>query len=267
MKVVIFCGGQGLRMRDYSETIPKPMVPIGQRPVLWHSMRYFAHFGHSEFVLCLGYRGEAIKEYFLHYDESLSNDFVFADGGKSIELLNTDIQDWRVTFANTGLHANIGQRLVAVRPHLSGEDMFLASYGDTVTDAPLNELIADFAKRDKVAAFLSVRPTYSFHVVAADPDGTVRGLEHVSDSGMRINGGYFILRREVFDYIREGEELVEEPFKRLIEQDQLLAYGYDGFWAPMDTLKDAQSLQAMYDSGSPPWAVWRGTESSELDPI
>lgn len=266
MKVVIFCGGQGLRMRDYSDTIPKPMVPIGQRPVLWHSMRYFAHFGHREFVLCLGYRGEAIKQYFLQYDESISNDFVFADGGKSIELLNTDIQDWRVTFANTGLYANIGERLVAVRRHLEHEEVFLASYGDCVTDAPLDDILANFLTRDCVAAFLSVRPTYSFHAVVTGNDGVVTGLEHVSKSGMRINGGYFMFRASIFDYIAKGEELVEEPFQRLIAERQLVAYEYDGFWAPMDTLKDAQTLQALYDSGNPPWAVWRGDEGDGETP-
>jgi glucose-1-phosphate cytidylyltransferase len=265
MKVVIFCGGEGLRMRDYSDTIPKPMVPIGQRPVLWHSMRYFAHFGHREFILCLGYRGEAIKEYFRNYDESLSNDFVLADGGRSIELLNTDIDDWRITFASTGLRTNIGQRLVAVRPHLAGEDLFLASYGDTVTDAPLNEFIADFTARGKVAGFLSVRPTYTFHVVSAEADGTVNDLEHVHDSELRINGGYFIFRSDIFDYIRAGEELVEEPFRRLIDDRQLIAYRHDGFWAPMDTLKDAQLLQAMHDSGRPPWALWQSNDTHEID--
>jgi glucose-1-phosphate cytidylyltransferase len=258
MKVVIFCGGQGLRLREFSEAVPKPMAPIGPRPILWHEMRYFSHFGHKEFVLCLGYRAESIKEYFLDYSEALSNDFVLSDGGRSLELLNTDIEEWRITFAYTGLNTNIGQRLQAIRRHLNDEDYFLANYGDNVTDAPLNDLIEDFKRRDKVAAFLSVRPTSTFHVVGADPEGTVRTMEHVHESGIRINGGYFILRRDIFDYIQPGDELVERPFQRLIEMGGLITYEYDGFWAPMDTLKDMQTLQALYEAGRPPWAVWVG---------
>jgi len=261
MKVVIFCGGLGLRLREFSEAVPKPMVPLGHRPIVWHSMRYFAHFGHREFILCLGYRAEAIKQYFLDYNEALSNDFVMTDGGRSVEMLNTDIEDWRITFADTGLHATIGERLRAVRGHLAGDDIFLANYGDNVTDAPIDDFIADFRSRDKVAAFLSVRPTSTFHIVSSEADGTVTGIDAVERSNLRVNGGYFILRREIFDYIRPGEELVEEPFARLIAEGRLLAYRYDGFWAPMDTLKDLQMLQSLEESGRAPWAMWRSGES------
>ncbi len=195
MKVVLFCGGQGLRLREYNEAIPKPMVPIGTRPILWHVMRYYAHFGHKDFILCLGYRAEVVKDYFLRYNEAISNDFVLSGGGQTLEMLSTDIEDWRITFADTGLLANIGQRLRAVRRHLGDDDMFLANYGDTLTDAPLDEFIETFKKSDKIGAFLAIRPTYSFHVVKTADDGTVVGIEHVRDSGTRINGGYFIFRR------------------------------------------------------------------------
>lgn len=262
MKVVIFCGGQGLRLREYGDGIPKPMVPIGVRPVLWHVMRYFAHYEHREFVLCLGYRAETVKEYFLRYSEALSNDFVLADGGRSIEYLSTDIQDWRITFADTGLTTNVGQRLRAVRSHIGNDEFFLANYGDTLTDAPLDELIEDFKGRGKVAAFLAVRPSYTFHVVDLRDDGQVVGIDHVQRSDTRINGGYFIFRREIFDYIGDGEELVEEPFSRLMADGQLIAYRHDGFWAPMDTLKDKQDLDALQESGSPPWAVWRSRDGA-----
>ena len=257
MKVVLFCGGQGLRLREFSEAVPKPMVPIGTRPILWHNMRYFAHFGHKEFVLCLGYKAEVIKEYFLRYDETLSNDFILEGPARSVSLLSSDLDDWRITFASTGLNTNIGQRLVAVRKFVGDDPMFLANYGDNLTDAPLDQLIADFEQRTEVAAFLSVRPTYTFHIVRSERDGVVTEIEHVYDSDIRINGGFFILRPQVFDYIREGEELVEEPFRRLIEAHQLVAYRYDGFWAPMDTLKDKHSLEALEAAGRPPWAVWQ----------
>ena len=256
MKVVLFSGGLGLRLREYSDVAPKPMIPIGVRPILWHVMRYYAHYGHRDFVLCLGYRADVVKSYFLNYSEAMSNDFVFEDGGRSLELVRTDIQDWRITFADTGVHTIVGQRLRAIRPYVGNEDMFLANYGDTLTDAPLPELIEQFRATDNVAAFLAVRPTYSFHLVDADDGGRVRSISNVKEAETRINGGYFILRREIFDYIKEGEELVEEPFKRLIDEGRLMAFKHDGFWAPMDTLKDKQDLDAMYEGGSPPWALW-----------
>jgi len=156
VKVVIFCGGLGLRLREYSEGIPKPMVPIGSRPILWHNMRYYAHYGHKEFVLALGYKADVIKEYFLRYNEALSNDFILSDGGQ-VELLSTDMHDWRVTFADTGQNSLIGQRLRAVQRYVADDEMFLANYGDNLTDAPLDELIEDFRGRNKIAAFLSVQ--------------------------------------------------------------------------------------------------------------
>ncbi len=256
MKVVIFCGGQGIRLRDYAETIPKPMVPIGPRPVLWHVMRYYAHFGHRDFILCLGYRADAIKEYFLHYNEALSNDFVLAQGGRSIELLAQDIADWRITFADTGLQATIAQRLKAVRSHLEGEEIFLANYGDVLTDAPINDLIARFRASDRTAAFLAVRPSYTFHVVRMGEGDGVESLANVREADLWINGGHFIFRQEIFDDIRDGEELVQEPFARLAERGRLAAYRYDGFWAPMDTLKEQQMLQSLYESGASPWTRW-----------
>ncbi len=255
MKVVLFCGGRGLRLREHSETIPKPMVTVGYRPILWHVMRYFSHFGHNEFILCLGYRADVIKEYFLHYEEALSNDFVLADG--AIELLQRDIAGWRISFVDTGLDANIGQRLLAVRRHI-GDEPFLANYGDVVTDAPLNDRIDQFMETDLVGSFLAVRPSsYSFHMVRLGEDDLVDGIEDVGASELWINGGYFIFRPEIFDYMKPGEELIEEPFGRLIAERRLKADPYRGYWAPMDTLKELQSLQTAYDTGRPPWAVWQ----------
>jgi glucose-1-phosphate cytidylyltransferase len=256
VKVVLFCGGLGLRLREYSEAIPKPMVPIGQRPILWHNMRYYAHHGHRDFILCLGYKADTIKEYFLRYNEALSNDFILTEGGRSLELLSRDIDDWRITFADTGVRSNIGERLLSVRRHVESEEIFLANYGDNVADAPINDFIDDFRSRDAVAAFLLVRPTHSFHVANVDGSNLVTGITHIAEAGLRINGGFFIFRPEIFDYIHRGEELVEEPFQRLIEERRLIAYPYDGFWAPMDTLKDYQTLETLSEGGRPPWAIW-----------
>lgn len=257
MKVVLFCGGRGLRLREHSEVIPKPMVRIGYRPILWHVMRYYAHFGHREFILCLGYRGDAIKDYFLHYDEALSNDFVLSDGGRTVDLLGSDISDWRITFADTGLESSIGERLRRVRGHLAGEDMFLANYGDTLTDAPLDRIVAEAAAGRYVATAMSVRPPHSFHVVEADPDGHVRRMDDAQHAGLRINGGSYVMRAGIFDFIEPGEDLVDQPFERLLAADLLGAIEYDGFWMSLDTLKDLQTLQDYEERGAAPWAVWR----------
>jgi glucose-1-phosphate cytidylyltransferase len=262
MKVVLFCGGLGLRLREQAGSLPKPMVPVGYRPILWHVMRYYAHFGHKEFVLCLGYKADVIKRYFLDYNEAHSNDFVLSDGGRSLELMSSDIDDWRIPFVDTGLHANIGQRLLAVREHVQDEEMFLASYSDCLTDASLTDLVSDFQCRGKTASFLSVRPAIPGHFVSQRENGQVTALTPPKQSGLRVNGGYFILRQEIFDYIGEGEELVEQPFQRLIEDEQLIAYPYEGFWAPMDNLRDRQELESMFERGQAPWAVWNRSETS-----
>jgi glucose-1-phosphate cytidylyltransferase len=247
-----------MRLREFSEAIPKPMVPVGYRPILWHVMRYYAHYGHKEFILCLGYKADTIKQYFLKYDETISNDFVLAEGGKRVELLGSDIQDWKITFVDTGLNSNIGQRLKLVQPFLAGEDMFLANYSDGLTDLPLPDMLDFFKRHDEAAAcFLGVAPTSSFHLVQTENTGLVKSIRHIRDVGMRVNGGYFAMRKQVFEYMRDGEELVQEPFQRLAEERKLLAYNYDGFWACMDTFKERQLLDDMYSRGQPPWEVWR----------
>jgi glucose-1-phosphate cytidylyltransferase len=257
MKVVLFCGGLGMRLRDFSESIPKPMVPVGYRPILWHVMRYYAHFGHKDFILCLGYRADRIKEYFLRYDETVSNDFVMTEGGKKVDLLTSDIQDWRITFVDTGVHSNIGMRLKAVQPFLEDEEMFLANYSDGLSDLPLPAMIDYFRERDAVACFAGVCPTQSFHLVSVEDNGRVKSIRHVRDVGMRINGGFFVFRRGIFDWIEEGEELVEAPFHRLAAAGKLLAYPHDGFWACMDTFKDKQLLDDIYTRGRVNWEVWK----------
>jgi glucose-1-phosphate cytidylyltransferase len=258
MKVVLFCGGLGMRLRDQSAQIPKPLVTIGPRPILWHLMSYYARYGHKDFILCLGHGAHAIKEYFLRYDECLSNDFRFAEGGRKIELLGRDIEDWKITFVDTGLHACIGERLLAVRRHLEGESLFLANYADGLSDLDLDAYLDHFRKRDRTALFLSVPAPHTFHIVKSDADDFVTGLEAVGRSAVRVNAGFFVFRPEIFDYMREGEDLVLEPFDRLIAERQLLAYPYDGFWRNMDTFKDKQHLEEIWSSGNAPWRLSRG---------
>lgn len=257
MKVVLFCGGRGMRLREHSESVPKPMVEIGYRPILWHVMKYYAHFGHKEFILCLGYKADAFKEYFLSYDECLSNDFVLSDGGKALQLLGSDIQDWKITFVDTGIEANIGERLLAVRKYVEEDEVFMANYSDGLTDLPLPEYIDAFGKHGKIGSFICVKPTHSFHIVDVANNGTVNDIKHIADSDVWINGGYFLLKRDIFDYMKKGEELVYEPFQRLIKEKQLMAHRYEGFWASMDTLKDKQMLEELYANGSAPWEVWK----------
>ena len=261
MKVVLFCGGLGLRLRDYSDNIPKPMVTIGYRPILWHVMKYFSHFGHRDFILCLGYRGDLIKQYFLNYNECTSNDFVLSNGGKTLSLVNSDINEWNITFADTGLRSNIGERLLAAEKYLDSDSTFLANYSDGLTDLNFNHYLEYARKQNKVATFVSVRPNLSYHVVRTNDGGLVTHIDDVAGSGMRINAGFFVLKREIFDYLRPGEELVMEPFQRLIREKQLAAHEYDGFFAAMDTFKDKQLLDGLHEGGKPPWEVWR--ESSK----
>jgi glucose-1-phosphate cytidylyltransferase len=232
VKVVLFCGGQGLRLRGAVGSLPKPMIPIGGRPLLWHIMRYYAHFGHRDFVLCLGHQARVIEEYFAQ---------TRADG-------------WRIEFVDTGTDSSIGERFAAVRDHLRGEKTFLANYGDTVTDIPLPTLIEHHAERGKVASLLSVRPNYTFNVVSVT-DGRVTGFHDIAESGVWINGGYFVFRRDVFDYVEDGEDM-PAILTRLIDAGELVTYPYDGFWAPMDTLKDKERLEALVASGGSAWQVW-----------
>jgi glucose-1-phosphate cytidylyltransferase len=257
MKVVLFCGGLGMRLREYDENIPKPMVHIGFRPLMWHVMKYYAHFGHKDFILCLGYRSDAIKSYFLNYNECVSNDFVLSNGGKQVDIYNSDIQDWKITFADTGPNSNIGQRLKAVERYLEGEEVFLANYSDNLTDFPLPKLIDHFRQNNKVAAMLCVKPNMSCHYVSVNGRGVVEEVRDMDQTNIRINGGYFVFKKEIFDYIRPGEELVHEPFQKLIAEGQLIGYPYDGFWKAMDTFKDKQQLDEMYSKGHAPWELWK----------
>ena len=245
-----------MRMREFSEAVPKPMVPIGYRPILWHVMKYYAHHGHRDFILCLGYKADVIKNYFLEYNECLSNDFVLSKGAKNIELLSRDIDDWNITFVDTGLTSNVGMRLRAVQKHLKGEEMFLANYTDGLSDVSLPSVIKAFKHSSATACFVSVKPRASFHMIEADDGGHVKSIEHIGKSGFRMNGGFFVLRNEIFNYMRDGEELVEDPFRRLIAEGKLMAYRHDGFWACMDTFKERQELEDVFTRGNAPWAIW-----------
>jgi glucose-1-phosphate cytidylyltransferase len=264
MKVVLFCGGAGMRLRGYADDVPKPMVQIGTRPVLWHLMKYYAHFGHRDFILCLGYKGNVIKDYFLHYDEAVSNDFVWSQGGRKLQFVNRDIDDWTITFVDTGANATIGERLKAVEPYLEGEEMFLANYGDGLSDLELPVMVEAFRRSNAIASLLLVQPTASFDIVNVSPGGAVAGVAALTQADIWINGGFFVMRHEIFSYINPGDELVRAPFQRLIEKQALLAYKCTGFWQCMDTFKDKQALEEL-NQGTPPWKVWRRATATVSD--
>lgn len=269
MKVVLFCGGLGMRMRESATSVvPKPMGMVGERPLLWHVMRYYAHFGHTDFILCLGYGAAAIKDYFLNYDETRSNDFVLENGARDMKLFSTDISDWKITFVDTGVNSAIGERLRRVRRHVDAEAMFMANYADVLTNAPLPDMIARFEASSAVASLLAVPPQSSHHVVDIDSDGLITQVTPMRDLRQWENGGYFILRPEIFDYLHEGEDLVEDALMRLVPQRRLLAYPYKGYWSPADTVKERAYLEDMYHKGTCPWMIWdaeRSGTSMQID--
>ncbi|HEX4091664.1 MAG TPA: glucose-1-phosphate cytidylyltransferase [Trebonia sp.] len=256
MKVVLFCGGLGMRMRDGVTNAPKPMAMIGDRPLLWHVMRYYAHYGHTDFVLCLGYGASAVKDFFLNYDETRSNDFVLSGGAGQVELFKTDIADWRITFVDTGLRSEIGERLRRVRRFVEDEPTFLANYADVFTDAPLPDMVSRFTASDAVVSLLAVQPQSSHHVVDIDSAGLVTQVTPMRDLRQWENGGYFVMRPEIFEHLHEGEDLVEDVLTRLVPQRRVLAYPYKGYWTPADTVKERARLEDMYYQGNCPWMVW-----------
>ena len=255
MKVVLFCGGLGTRIRDYSENVPKPMIPIGHQPMLLHIMQYYSHYGHRDFILCLGHKANVIREYFLNYNPARDADCIISDFGKKVDIIGNGVPDWRVTLIDTGVWRNIGERLMAVRHLVKDEEVFLANYSDGLTDLPLPDIIDRLKTSDKAGCFVAVRPQFNFHLAEFDEQGAVQRMRSSQESEIWINGGYFVFRNKIFDYIREGEDLVFEPFNRLIADNQLLAYRYEGFWRAMDTLRDKQLLEDILEKGDMPWRL------------
>jgi glucose-1-phosphate cytidylyltransferase len=229
------------------------MIPVGEQPILWHVMQYYSGYGHRDFVLCLGYKANTIKEFFLNWRQQTYSDCVISESGRKVEFLGEGLPDWRVTLVDTGIWRNIGQRLRAVREHVKDEEMFLANYSDGLSDAPLPQMIELLEKSGKTGCFLAVRPPLTFHLVEFDGNGEVQRMRASADSDIWINAGYFVFRNKVFDYINEGEELVVEPFERMIADGELIAYRHDGFFRAMDTLRDKQLLEDMVQRGHMPW--------------
>jgi glucose-1-phosphate cytidylyltransferase len=241
MKVVLFCGGLGTRLRELSETIPKPLATIGPDPILLHLMRYYAHFGHTEFICCLGYGGDRIREYFA--------------------ARPADCAGWTVHLVDTGLTASIAERLLAVAPFLQDDEMFLANYSDGLCDVFLPAYVDAFRASNAVAGFVAARMSQSYHFVAIDDTGRVEALTPACQSDVWVNGGFFAFRPAIFDYLEGADELVGSAFARMVRDGCLYGYRHRGFWASMDTYKDKVRLDRLYAAGRAPWKVWAAATS------
>ncbi len=259
MKVVILCGGYGTRIRDVADNIPKPMIPVGGLPILWHIMKYYSTWGHNDFVLCLGYKGLVIKDFFLNY-EAHTRDFTLNLGAqRSVEYHTAHAEDWTVTLAETGLEAMTGARLRKIKRYVGDDEHFMFTYGDGLGDVDLEQLIAFHKSHGKILTVTGVRPPGRFGEIMKDASGQVTEFnEKPQATGGVISGGYFVCRREFFDYLREGDDLVfeQEPMRRLVADGQLMVYDHAGFWQPMDTYREYQLLNSLYDQGEAPWVRW-----------
>jgi glucose-1-phosphate cytidylyltransferase len=260
MKVVILCGGQGTRIRDVSENVPKPMIPIGGLPILLHIMKYYASKGHREFILCLGYKGQVIKDFFLNY-ESHTRDFTVTLGAsKGIEYhTNHEEADWRVTLADTGQDAMTGARVHKIRKYIGNDEHFMLTYGDGVGDVNIDDLMDFHINHGRILTVTGVRPPGRFGELMHSADGCVTEFnEKPQATGGRISGGFFICRKEIFDYLDGAEDLVFEldPMRRLVAKGELMMYAHDGFWQPMDTYRDYVYLNGLVAKKEAPWIKW-----------
>jgi len=258
MKVVILCGGYGTRIRDVADNIPKPMIPIGRFPILWHIMKYYASFGHRDFVLCLGYKSSIIKDFFLNY-EAHTKDFTIELGRKDTLTFHNDHEesDWRVTLADTGLEAMTGARIKRIQKYV-GDDDFMLTYGDGVGDIDLNRLQAFHREHGRTLTLTGVRPPGRFGELVHAEGVITECNEKPQATGGRISGGFFVATPKVFDYLNDDEDLVfeQQPMRNLVSDQQLMVFEHDGFWQPMDTSREYQLLNSLYEKGEAHWVRW-----------
>lgn len=257
MKVVILAGGLGTRLGEETSIKPKPMVEIGGRPIIWHIMKIYSHYGFNDFIVLCGYKGEVIKRYFANY--YLNNSDITIDmRSNSVDVHYNEIEPWRVTLIDSGVETMTGGRIRRIKKFVENET-FMLTYGDGVSDVNIAKLLEHHKKSGKIATLTAVRPTARFGVVNMAEDGSVVNFkEKPSGDGVWINGGFFVLEPKVFDYIPEGDSVVweREPLERLSAAGQLSAYAHSGFWRPMDMLKDKKDLNEMWDKGEAKWKVW-----------
>lgn len=257
MKAVILAGGFGTRLSEETSLKPKPMVEIGGKPILWHIMNIYSKFGINDFIICCGYKGYVIKEYFANYYMHMSDLTVDLHSG-DIEYYNCKAEPWKITLIDTGLNSMTGGRIKRVREYV-GNETFMLTYGDGVADININELLKFHEKHGKAATVTAVQPAGRFGSLSIDNNSTVNTfMEKPDGDGAWINGGFFVLEPEVFDYIKDDKTIFEkEPLEYLAKDNKLSAYKHNGFWKPMDTLRDKNVLEEMWESGEAPWAIWK----------
>lgn len=256
MKLVIFAGGMGTRIMEESTRIPKPMVMIGNRPILWHIMKFYSAYGIKDFIICLGYKGYVIKEYFYHYYMHNSDMSVDLKNNK-VKFFNNTCEDWTISMVETGEQTMTGGRIKRIAPYLDKDETFLLTYGDGLCNVNIHDEVRFHHSHGKLGTILAVRPSGRFGAIEMDGAQVQRFVEKPRGDGGFINGGFFVLNRKVIDYI-EGDETTweDEPLRKLVTEKELMAFSHEGFWACMDTLKDANTLNALWDSGEAPWQVW-----------
>jgi glucose-1-phosphate cytidylyltransferase len=253
MKTVILCGGRGTRLGEHGANVPKALIEIGGRPVLWHLMKSYAHYGLNDFVLCLGYLGESIKRYFVERDW-LDGNFTLAHGERHIHQQR--IENWRITFADTGLDTNTGGRLHRVKSYLGDDETFCVTYGDGLADININELLAFHRAHGKLATLTAVHPQSTFGLLQLDGNQAVTAFVEKPVMREWINGGFFVFNRGIFDYLDGDCVLERAPLERLASERQLIAYRHSGFWKCMDTYKDNLEFNQLWDAGKAAWRVW-----------
>jgi glucose-1-phosphate cytidylyltransferase len=255
-QVVILCGGRGTRLREHTEAVPKPLVEIGGMPILWHLMKIYSEHGFCDFILCLGYKGNKIKDFFMNFHRRVDGDFVLdvRDGQPHVQGKSYALDDWRVTFVDTGLETNTGGRIKRVEPYLDG-NTFFATYADGLADIDLAALLDFHRANGRIGTVTCVRPRSQFGIVTLDGD-TVTQYEEKPVMTQWVSGGFFVFNRDIFQYLGDDDILERQPIERLCAEQQLAAYRLERFWACMDTYKDTQQLNDLWDSNRAPWKVW-----------
>jgi glucose-1-phosphate cytidylyltransferase len=262
MMTVILCGGRGTRLGEHGVNLPKALIEIGGKPVIWHLLKIYSHHGLNDFILCLGYLGDAIKRYFLE-QQWIDADFTLElnrSGKYQIQNHQTFKEDWRITFAETGLDTNTGGRVKRIEKFLGDDRTFCVTYGDGLADVDLPLLLEFHRQHGKIATLTAVHPRSSFGLIKVNDSGVVTDFEEKPVMRDWINGGFFVFDRRIFDYLSDNCVLEREPFERLASEGQLVAYRHDGFWKCMDTYKDNVEFNQLWDAGEADWAIWEEEE-------
>ncbi|TEB05280.1 Glucose-1-phosphate cytidylyltransferase [Pelotomaculum schinkii] len=255
-KVVILCGGKGTRLREKTENKPKPLLSIGNYPILWHIMKHYSHYGFNDFILCLGYKGELIKEYFIKYKNRLCDvQLNLKDGIETIIQDGNPAENWNIIFANTGLETNTGGRIKKIEKYIN-EEYFFLTYGDGLSNVSIEKLEGYFKQKGKIGVITGIRPQSRFGQITIEPDCIVTGFKEKPLLNDYANGGFCVFHRKIFDYMDDNCVLEQEVFEQLVNERELAIYKHEGFWKCMDTYKDYKELNEIWDHGNPQWKVY-----------